>query len=126
MLSQELKLYTSADFVESNCKETIVSKINQLWLLIFGAANTFLTDNGGEFANDEMPELGNQYRINIKQKAAYTPRTNGLNECNHTTIDILMKKCLKICLMLMKKQFFSMLHLLGVVAFMFLDSHLLN
>ena len=64
MLSKELKLYTSTDFVESNCKETIVSKINQL--LIFGAANTFLTDNGGEFANDEMPELGNQYRINIK------------------------------------------------------------
>ena len=54
MLSQELKLYTSADFVQSNCKETIVSKINQLWLLIFGAANTFLTDNGGEFTNDEV------------------------------------------------------------------------
>ena len=52
-------------FVENTCRETILSKIIQLWLLIFGAANTFLMDNGGEFANDEMGELGNQYGINI-------------------------------------------------------------
>ena len=31
-----------------------MSKIIQLWLSIFGAANTFLMDNGGESANDEM------------------------------------------------------------------------
>ena len=41
-------------FVENTCRATILSKIIQLWLLIFGAANTFLMDNGGEFANDEM------------------------------------------------------------------------
>ena len=49
-------------------------------------------DNGGEFANDEMRELGNQYCINIKHTAAYNPWSNGLNERNHATIDIMMKK----------------------------------
>ena len=65
-------------------------------------------DNGGESANDEMWGLGNQYGINIKQTAAYSPWANGLNERNYDTIDIMMKKYLTIFLMLMKIQLFSM------------------
>ena len=42
-------------------------------------------DNGGEFANDEMRELRNQYGINIER----------LNERNHATPDIMMKKMLE-------------------------------
>ena len=83
-------------------------------------------DNGGESANDEMWGLGNQYGINIKQTAAYSPWANGLNERNYDTIDIMMKKYLTIFLMLMKIQLFSMLYLLGIVTFMFLYSHQLN
>ena len=48
--------YIRDDFAENNCKETIVSKIIQLWLSTFGAPNTFLMDNGGESTNDEMRE----------------------------------------------------------------------
>ena len=83
-------------------------------------------DNGGESANDEMWGLGNQYGLNIKQTAAYSPWANGLNERNYDTIDIMMKKYLTIFLMLMKIQLFSMLYLLGIVTFMFLYSHQLN
>ena len=103
-----------------------MSKIIQLLLSTFGAANTFLMDNGGVSTNDEMRELGNQYGINIKQIAAYSPWANRLNKRNHATIDIMMKKYLKIFLMLMKIQPFSMLYLLGTATFMFVDSHLLN
>lgn len=39
--------FTCTDFVKNKCKETIVSKIIQLWLLIVEAA-TFLMDNRGE------------------------------------------------------------------------------
>ena len=42
-----------------------------------------------------MRELGNQYGINIKQTAAYSPQANGLNERNHPTIDIMMEKMLE-------------------------------
>ena len=56
-----------------------MSKIIRLWSSIFGAANTFLMSNGGEFVNDEMQELSNQYSINIKHTAAYSPWWNGLN-----------------------------------------------
>ena len=52
-------------------------------------------DIGDEFVNDEMPELGNQYGISIKQTGAYSPWANGLNERNHATIDIMMEKMLE-------------------------------
>ena len=52
-------------------------------------------DNGDEFMNDEMPELSNQYGINIKQTGAYSLWANGLNERNHATIDIMMEKMLE-------------------------------
>ena len=39
--------YTRADFVQSKDKHVIVAKILELWIPIFGAANTFHLDNGG-------------------------------------------------------------------------------
>ena len=42
-----------------------------------------------------MRELGNQYGINIRLTAAYSPWSNGLNECNYAIIDITMKKKLE-------------------------------
>ena len=64
-----------AAFVENNCKETYCEQNNS----IMGIDIWILMDNGGEFAKNEMQELGNQYRINIKQTAAYSPRANELN-----------------------------------------------
>ena len=87
--------YARAIFINSKKKEVIVNTIIQLWMSIFGAANMFLMDNSGEFANDEMRELGNQFGINIKHTAAYTPWANGINENNHASIDIVMEKMLE-------------------------------
>jgi len=87
--------YTRAAFVPSKEKQVIVSKILELWIPIFGAAKAFHMDNGGEFANDEMRELGNQFGINIKHTAAYSPWANGLNERNHATVDVMMEKMLE-------------------------------
>ena len=87
--------YTRADFVKSKEKHVVISKIIELWLPIFGAAKTFHMDNRGEFANDEMRELGNQFGISIKHTAAYSPWANGLNERNHCTIDFMMEKMLE-------------------------------
>ena len=58
--------YTRAIFIKSKKKKVIVDMIIQLWMSISGAADMFLMDNGGEFANDELQELGNQFGINIQ------------------------------------------------------------
>ena len=52
-------------------------------------------DNSGEFANDELRQLGNQFGINIKHTAGNSLWANRLNECNHATIDLMMKKMLE-------------------------------
>ena len=67
---------------------------------IFGAANKFLMDNGGEFAKDKILELGNQFGINTKHTAAYAPWANGINERNHASVDIMMEKMLEDLLQL--------------------------
>ena len=52
-------------------------------------------DNGREFANSEMRELGNKLGISIKHTAAYAPWANGINERNHATIDTMMDTMLE-------------------------------
>ena len=87
--------YIRAIFIKSRKKEVIVNMIIQLWMSIFGAPNMFLMDNGGEFANDEMWEVGNPFGINIKHATAYAPWENRINECNHASVDIMMGKMLE-------------------------------
>ena len=81
--------------MKSKKKEVVIDMIIQLWMSIFGAANMFLMDNCGEFATDEMRELGNHFGINIKHTAVYAPWTIGINERNHASIDIMMEKMLE-------------------------------
>ena len=100
--------YTRDIFIKGKKKEVIVDMIIQLWMSIFGAANMFLMDNGGQFANDELRELGNQFGINTKHTAAFALWGNGINEYNHASIDIMMEKCLRIYLSCQRKQHCNM------------------
>ena len=86
--------YTRAQFIPNRNKETIVTKIIELWVSLFGAPIMFYADGGGEFANSELTELGNQYGVIIKHTAAYSPWANGLNERNHATVDLMLQKML--------------------------------
>ena len=66
------------------------SKIIELWFPIFGNPDMFLMDNGGEFGNDTMRELGNLFGINIKHTAGFGRWSNGVNERNHATVDLML------------------------------------
>jgi len=48
--------YSSACTVPNKKKETIVRAILQNWIRLFGSPDYFLSDNGGEFINDEFIE----------------------------------------------------------------------
>lgn len=61
--------YTRAAFIKNNTKETVVNKITESWLPLFGAADIFLMDDGG----DELRQLANNFRINIKQTVGSSP-----------------------------------------------------
>ena len=89
--------FTRAIFIPNKKPETVIGKIISIWTSLFGSPGTLLMDNGGEFANDEMRELGNHFGIRIKHTAAYAPWANGLNERNHYTVDVMMDKMIEDC-----------------------------
>ena len=59
-----------------------------------GAPKKFLTDNGGEFANEEYKDMCANLNVEIMNTAAYSPWKNGICERNHAVVDDCVLKIL--------------------------------
>ena len=55
----------------------------------------FWADNGGEFRNMKMEEFVNKVGIKIDFTPAFSPWSNGVNERNHYSCDIIVKKAME-------------------------------
>ena len=55
----------------------------------------FFADNGGEFANIKLDELMSKLRLSVKFGPSYSPWNIGLNEHNHASADITIKKLME-------------------------------
>lgn len=72
----------------------VIKGIFHEWLKNFGAPLKFLTDNGGEFANEEFIELCEQHNIIVKTTAAESPWSNGIIERHNATMEEMLGKVL--------------------------------
>ena len=52
-------------------------------------------DNGGEFSNIKLDELTSKLGLTVKFGPSYSPWSNGLNERNHASADLTIKKLLE-------------------------------
>ena len=43
--------------IRSKKKEVVIKEIFRIWISIYGCPEKFLSDNGGEFNNDEFREM---------------------------------------------------------------------
>ena len=84
--------YTISVFVSRKTKETIIENIIVHWIGYFGIMKTILSDNGGEFRNDEMREVCSIVNVEILTTAAESPFQNGLCEKNHAITDMILLK----------------------------------
>ncbi len=76
--------------------ETIVEAINECWNLPFGIPGIgYYADNGTEFKNLKMDELVSKLGISISYSPAYSPWSNGINERNHASCDMTIKKLME-------------------------------
>merc|ERR1711889_47621 len=76
--------------------ETILNTINECWNLPFGIpAVGFYADNGTEFKNIKMDELISKLGISINYGPSYSPWSNGINEINHASCDLTIKKLME-------------------------------
>ena len=72
--------YAMAISVKSKGAGEILEKLFQVWISVFGRAGQFLTDNGGEFVNQEFNEMCAVFDIKVSTSPAESPFCNGLIE----------------------------------------------
>ena len=79
-LIDALTRYSAAGVLYSKEPRGIINFMFRNWICIFGPPDRFLSDNGGEFANQEMMDMAEAFNINLVTTAAESPWANGLCE----------------------------------------------
>ena len=59
--------------IQNKKPQTIIKAIFSHWIAVFGTAGKFLSDNGGEFANEEFLEMCECVNIAVKTTRAESP-----------------------------------------------------
>ena len=90
----EFSRYVTAVVIPDKRGETVVKALLDKWILgtPYGPPKQLKSDNGGEFVNKSMRDLCEMYSIKHITTAAFAPWSNGGNERNHATVDLMMEK----------------------------------
>ena len=72
--------YCAASVINDKKPETIIQGIFTSWISLFGSPKKLLSDNGGEFNNSQMRQLGETFNIRLMTTAAESPWSNGVCE----------------------------------------------
>ena len=76
---------------------TVIDAVQSIWCLRFGyPSRGFWADNGLEFQNRESVELMSKLGLKMEFGPTYSPWSNGINERNHYSADIIVKKALEM------------------------------
>ena len=84
--------YSAGAIVQGKTKEIIIEKFFLHWIALFGCPRKILSDNGGEFNNQLMRELGEQLNTEVLSTAAESPWSNGITERHNALIGQMMIK----------------------------------
>jgi hypothetical protein len=87
--------YSAACLINTKKKDVIVARIFQTWICYFGAPKKFLTDNGGEFANQVMMEMNEKLGVETATTAGESPFSSGIVERHNATLYVTMLKTLE-------------------------------
>jgi hypothetical protein len=78
--------FSAAAIIRSKRKEEITDKIFKHWISIFGSPKMILSDNGREFDNELLRELGDRFNVVVKTTAAESPWSNGTVERHNAVL----------------------------------------
>ncbi|XP_066913250.1 uncharacterized protein [Clytia hemisphaerica] len=85
---------SAATTIKDKNPTTVIEAILKTWISVYGSCEKFLVDNGGEFANEELINLAEQFGITIKTTAAESPWSNGIVERHNQTLSNMLDKVL--------------------------------
>ena len=83
--------YQVATVIKSKEPEEVINAMTLKWFPTFGHVDKILSDNGGEFCNDEMREVSNAFNVELLTTGAESPWQNGTCERNHMTTDAIIQ-----------------------------------
>ena len=72
-LIDHLTRFSVAKIVRSKNPNEIIKAMCEGWISVFGPPKKFITDNGGEFANEKFLELAEEMNIRVVTKSAESP-----------------------------------------------------
>ena len=88
----EFTRFSSGAIITSKRPTVFVRCFIKNWIGIHGAPRKLYSDNGGEFSNDEVRDMCQNFNIEIKTTAAYSPWSNGLLERHNYTLTEILRK----------------------------------
>ena len=72
--------FSAAAVIPSKKRDVVIDAVLRIWVSIFGSPKKILSDNGGEFTNDDFAEMAEKLNTKITTTAAESPWSNGVNE----------------------------------------------
>ena len=84
--------FTLSVFVDRKLSSCIIDKVVENWIGTFGVMKAVMTDNGGEFNNEEMRDICSVLNVEVVTTAAESPFQNGLCEKVHSITDGMLTK----------------------------------
>lgn len=72
--------YCNACVIKSKAADVIIDAVMRHWVALFGSPNKILTDNGGEFNNNDFRSMAENFNIGVMCTAAESPWSNGVCE----------------------------------------------
>ena len=96
-MCDEFSGYMVAEVINNKLPETVIKAFNKRWVREGPGIplKGIFADNGGEFKNPQMKEVAAKYGLSLRLTAAHSPWSNGKNERNHYTCDIVVDKLME-------------------------------
>ena len=90
-----LTRFSQACVIKSKKKGIIVQALCDYWVRIFGPPQKILSDNGGEFVNNEILDFAEKFNVDLKTTAAESAWSNGLVEKHNGILGDMLDKVMK-------------------------------
>ena len=96
-MCDEFSGYMVGEVINNKHPETVIKAFNKRWVREGPGipSKGVFADNGGEFKNPEMKEMAAKYGLSLRLTAAHSPWSNGKNERNHYTCDVIIDKLME-------------------------------
>lgn len=88
--------FSAGSILTTKKSSEIVKHFVHDWISVHGSPQKLFSDHGGEFNNDKVRDMAENFNIEIKTTAAYSPWSNGLLELHNQTLTEVIKK-VKAC-----------------------------